>query len=319
MAAVTQRIPNFLGGVSRQPDDKKLPGQVVESINSYPDVALGLTKRPGLQYITNLGTGTTLNNCKWFYINRDDDERYIGCITPASGNNPGNIYIWNAISGVSCTVNYGTGAQVYLSGTRNDYDVLTVQDTSIITNKTKIVSTRAAASHTADLKATIVLADVAYSAEYKVVITIGSTTYTATYTSPVNAQSATNTTLWCYCRRGAYWYSICIDCSKHSKSYDHKTGTVLELTNTSAMQVTASGGAATNKLTAVMETVDNVSELPNTSVHGRTVKVVNTTSAFDSYYAQFEAYDGVSGNGYWEEALALMLPLVLIMPRCLMN
>ena len=77
--------------------------------------------------------------------------------TPASGNNPGNIDIWNAISGVSCTVNYGTGAQVYLSGTRNDYDVLTVQDTSIITNKTVTVGTQTAAAHTADLKATVVL------------------------------------------------------------------------------------------------------------------------------------------------------------------
>ena len=37
MAAVTQRISNFLGGVSRQPDSKKLPGQVRECLNAYPD------------------------------------------------------------------------------------------------------------------------------------------------------------------------------------------------------------------------------------------------------------------------------------------
>ena len=29
--------PNFLGGVSRQTDDKKLDGQVVDIINGYPD------------------------------------------------------------------------------------------------------------------------------------------------------------------------------------------------------------------------------------------------------------------------------------------
>ncbi len=303
MAAVTQRVANFLGGVSRQPDDKKLPGQVVESINSYPDVALGLTKRPGLQYITNLGTGTTLDNGKWFYINRDSDERYIGCITPAVSGQLGGIQIWNAISGAVCTVNYGTGAVNYLSGTRNDYDVLTVQDTSIITNKTKIVSTRAAASHTADLKATIVLVDVAYSAEYKVVITIGSTTYTATYTSPVNAQAATNTTLGVTADEVLTGIQSALTAQSIPNLTITKLDTVLELTNTSSMKVTATGGAATNKLNAVVETVDNVSELPNTSIHGRVVKVVNTTSAFDSYYAQFEAYDGVSGNGYWEEAL----------------
>lgn len=303
MAAVTQRIANFLGGVSRQPDDKKLPGQVVESINSYPDVALGLTKRPGLQYITNLGTGTTLDNGKWFYINRDSDERYIGCITPAAGSTPGNLYIWNAISGAVCTINYGTGAQAYLSGTRNDYDVLTVQDTSIITNKTKTVAARAAVSHTADLKATIVLVDVAYSAEYKVVVTIGSTPYTATYTSPVNAQSATNTTLGVTASEVLTGIKNALNAQSIPNLTITQLETVLELTNTSTMKVTATGGAATNKLTAVTEKVDNVSELPNTSEHGRVVKVVNTTSIFDSYYAQFVAYDGVSGNGYWEEAL----------------
>ena len=37
MVAVTQLIPNFLGGVSRQTDDKKLDGQVVDVINGYPD------------------------------------------------------------------------------------------------------------------------------------------------------------------------------------------------------------------------------------------------------------------------------------------
>ena len=28
MAAINQRIPNFLGGVSQQPDKNKIPGQV---------------------------------------------------------------------------------------------------------------------------------------------------------------------------------------------------------------------------------------------------------------------------------------------------
>ena len=69
------------------------------------------------------------------------------------------------------------------------------------------------------------------------------------------------------------------------------------------MTVTASGSAATNKLTSFVETVDNVSELPDDSEHGRVVKIVNTTSALDSYYAQFNAYNGVSGKGYWEETL----------------
>ena len=36
MAAVSQRIDNYLGGVSKQSDSKKLPGQVKECLNAFP-------------------------------------------------------------------------------------------------------------------------------------------------------------------------------------------------------------------------------------------------------------------------------------------
>ena len=54
MAYVTQRVPNYLGGVSKQPDDKKFPGQVREALNAYPDPTYGLQKRPGLKFLTHL-------------------------------------------------------------------------------------------------------------------------------------------------------------------------------------------------------------------------------------------------------------------------
>jgi len=84
MPAVTQRIDNYLGGVSRQSDDKKKPGQVRECLNAFPDPTFGLTKRPGLKWIKNIGTGTSLDSARWFYIHRDNDEKYIGCIKPSS-------------------------------------------------------------------------------------------------------------------------------------------------------------------------------------------------------------------------------------------
>ena len=105
MAAITQRVPNYLGGVSKQSDDKKLPTQVRECLNGYPDPTFGLTKRPGFKWLANLGTGTTYDNCKWFYIHRDNDEKYIGCIKPKPTSGNGDIDIWNATTGVACTVN----------------------------------------------------------------------------------------------------------------------------------------------------------------------------------------------------------------------
>ncbi len=133
MPAVTQRIGNYLGGVSQQSDNKKLPGQVRECYNGFPDATYGLTKRPGFEHIVNLGTGSTYDSGKWFYIRRDDAEEYIGVIKGT------DIDIWNAVSGTAATVTFpdGTG---YLSGTKNDYKIITIQDTSIIVNGSKTVA-----------------------------------------------------------------------------------------------------------------------------------------------------------------------------------
>ena len=51
MAGITQTIPNYMGGMSEQPDQLKLPGQVRSAINAIPDPVDGLYKRPGAKRI----------------------------------------------------------------------------------------------------------------------------------------------------------------------------------------------------------------------------------------------------------------------------
>ena len=87
MAAVTQQIPNFLGGVSRQNDDKKLINQLTECVNGYPDPTFGLLKRPGMKHIEVLkkADGTPFNKSEltgasWFYIDRAAAGSYVGAI-----------------------------------------------------------------------------------------------------------------------------------------------------------------------------------------------------------------------------------------------
>ena len=75
MSTVTQRIPDFLRGISQQPDNRKFPGQLKDSVNAFPDYTLGLLKRPGGQYVTNLEGASTEG--KWFSILRDANEKYV--------------------------------------------------------------------------------------------------------------------------------------------------------------------------------------------------------------------------------------------------
>jgi len=294
MSAVTQRVSNYLGGVSKQSDDKKLNNQVRECLNSYPDPTFGLTKRPGLKWIANLGTGTTYDSSKWFYIHRDSDEKYIGCIKPAPDGGTGDIDIWNATTGAACTVNYATGAQAYLTGARTNYDVLTVQDTSIITNNLITAAKIADPVHVAKTRATLVLSDTAVG-DYDVTINGSSIT---TYTSP---DTQTYNGLLTELKSRIDGLSISgLTVTKYAASLE--LSRVVSGTRT-AFTISTSGGAANNKLNVFQDQVDNISQLPITSFNGRIVKIINTESNKDSYFAKFIADDGTSGPGYWEETL----------------
>ncbi len=294
MTAVTQRIDNYLGGVSRQSDDKKLPGQVRECINGYPDPTFGLTKRPGFKWIANLGTGTTYDDSKWFYIARTSTERYIGCIKPALGGSTGDIDIWNADTGAACTVNYGTGAQAYLTGARTNYDILHIQDTSIITNNLLTAAKIADPTFVSKTRATLVLAEDPVGI-YQVTINGSSI---SPYTAPA---TQTYDGLLTELKTRIDGLSITgLTVTKYAGTLE--LDRVVSGTRT-AFTISCKGGVQNNKLSVFQDQVDNVSQLPLQSFQDHVVKVVNTPSDKDTYFAKFVADDGTSGTGYWEETL----------------
>jgi hypothetical protein len=295
MPAVTQRIDNYLGGVSKQSDDKKRLGQVRECLNGYPDPTFGLTKRPGFKWIANLGTGTTYDASRWFYIARTTTEKYIGCIKPALGGSTGDIDIWNATTGAACTVNYGTGAQAYLTGARTNYDILTVQDTSIITNNLITANKIADPTFIANTRATLVLSSAMTTGEvFKVTINGSAATYTIQANDTYNdVTTGIKTAIDNLSVTG-------LTVTKYQNSLE--LDRVVSGTRT-AFTIVAEGGIDNSKLDVFQDQVDNVSQLPRHSFHDHVVKVINTASTNDTYFAKFVADNGTSGVGYWAETL----------------
>ena len=403
MTSVTQLIPNYLGGVSKQSDDKKFPGQVRECINAYPEPTFGLIKRPGFEFLHTLdqttdGTdfsGTALDNAKWFYINRDDDETYIGGIVGT------DVHVWNAVAdgsgdyvkcavtiqgtifevttdgtgsgtngtysnvaiastsggGSSMTVdvtiagnvatsvvvkNEGTGYKVgdtvtiakatvgnttadvvaeitavnaaeYLTTTRDNYDVLTVQDTTYITNKTKTTAIKSApTTNSLGKKGTVRITGVDYSSEFSITITeAGGSAQTYTFTSrdvdtltstsdPGTEKLSTDIILT------ALETGVNALSSLDSSFTVTRLKTTLELSSDVAFTLVCRGGPSNELLVGFQDQVESFTKLPSESLHGRLVKVVQTESDDDSYYAEFVADAGVGGSGvgYWSEALA---------------
>ena len=284
MPNVTQTVSSYLGGVSRQADTKKLPGQLTDCLNAYPDPTYGLTKRPGFKFIKNLGTGGTYTNGKWFYIHRDGDEKYIGVIKGTS------IYIWNVTTGSAATVtNQGSS---YLTGTTaNHYDILTVQDTTIVTNKNVTVTTQAAPSFTERKAGTVRVRAVTLNTAYRVTVNGTTVTYTT-------GDSADVDTILTNLKNSINGLSI-------SGLTVTQLDTSLELSCSSQFTLSGKGGTDNDRLDTYQNQVANVSALPDRSLHHRVVKVINTANSDqDTYYTRFIADNGTSGSGYWEEYIA---------------
>ena len=150
MTSIAQKIPRYIFGMSDQPDELKVPGQVRDAQNVLPDVTLGLLKRPGTKYISDLTT-TALGT--WFHIHKNNplagSERYIGQITRT-----GQVFIWDLYTGLAQDVTYSdvplspdeldnyddsgntaTLEDYLIHQQNNQLQVLTVNDYTFVTNR----------------------------------------------------------------------------------------------------------------------------------------------------------------------------------------
>ena len=97
MANITQTIHSLNAGISQQPDEQKIPGQVRDMNNAIPDITQGLLKRPAGKFVSTL-TGSTTTG-KWFHYYRDETEQYIGQV-----QQDGTVKMWDCLTGAVKTV-----------------------------------------------------------------------------------------------------------------------------------------------------------------------------------------------------------------------
>ena len=166
MAAISQVIPNLLGGVSQQPDPVKLPGQVREAENALLDPTFGCRKRPPTSFVAKLGDNIP-TNAKWFQIFRDQQERYVVAIYRESDVT--SIRVWEADTGVERTVNIEPGAGAYLD-VQNPRSIneLTINDYTLLANSEKEVSMSSDTSGDVAAEALVVINQVAYNTTYNI-------------------------------------------------------------------------------------------------------------------------------------------------------
>ena len=157
MAGITQQVPNYIFGISEQPDELKIPGQVKNLKNGLPDVTRGLQKRPGSRYVNTLSAET---DSKWFHIFRDEAEQYIGQVTKT-----GEVKVWDVKTGAPLAV--AGDQKAYLAFTDSeDVQVLSVNDYTFLTNRKKQVNMSGTTSPAAVNQAFISLKQIKPGTQY---------------------------------------------------------------------------------------------------------------------------------------------------------
>ena len=203
MASVTQTIPTLTGGLSQQPDELKIPGQVSVANNVIPDVTHGLLKRPGGKLVASISDNGTaaLNsqtNGKWFSYYRDETESYIGQVSRS-----GDINMWRCSDGQAMTVNYDSGTATalttYLTHT-NDEDIqtLTLNDYTFLTNRTKTVAMSSTVEPVRPPEVFIDLKATAYARQYAVNLFDNTTTTAVSTVTRIDVELIKSSNNYCH-------------------------------------------------------------------------------------------------------------------------
>ena len=291
MAAISQKINNIIGGVSQQPDTIKIGSQLRVCDNYYPDIATGLTKRPGLRGISKLANAVA--DGTWFSIFRDDKEKYIVQFSKA-----GALRVWSANNGDQQTVNaVAAESTAYAVHTdSNDLQTLQINDYIFILNRKKTVAAGTTSSAAQTPYAFVSINTVAYSSTYA--IKLDATTFT--YATPTTSTTQLNvadivSNLVTSINANPTWVATGIGNVIHVRR-----------ANNADFAIEARGGNTGTSMDAFKGSVTVVGQLPRQFLNDLKIKVAGSVeSGADDYWVIFKTSDNTSsGTGTWEETIA---------------
>lgn len=291
MTAISQKLPNLIGGVSQQPDTLKFSNQFRSCTNYYPDLTFGLAKRPGIRGIGKLDGA--VSDGTWFTIFRDETEKYIIQFSKA-----GALKIWNARTGTQQTVNTPTASATSYATHVNSDDlaVLQINDYTFVLNRTKTVLEKTAKSPVSNPYAFVSINVVAYASTYSVILD----GITFNYATPTTSTTQLNigdivSQLVSTINANPSYIATAIGNSIH-----------IRRANNADFSISARGGSSGTAIEAFKGTVPIAAKLPNQFINGLKIKVeANPEASIDDYWVEFRTADNTaSGAGGWVETIA---------------
>lgn len=286
MALIDQPIPNLIGGVSQQPPIARYLNQLGECINAVADPVEGLGKRPPLEHIAKLVNGSLPQDPFAFYIDRDQDNRYVGLVSD------GVVRVFDIVDGVEKTVTGGTNSYLACPTPRRDLRSLTIADYTILLNRTK-TATRGSATAAARPKEGVIFVRAgAYGRNYRITLVKNGVTITAQYTTPDGSSAAHTASI--------STEHIAAQLVTQITGYSRleRIGSLIYIgDDTHDFTIVTEDGQGNEAMRALKDNIQRFSDLPKTCKEGVVLRITgDPTSAFDDYWVKFS-------NGVWEETI----------------
>ena len=289
MAVVSRAIPTLLRGISQAADATKQADHADIQDNADGNPVIGLTKRSGLQYVTNLSS-STLGNVHIQTINRDLNERYVAIFSN------GNVKVYD-IDGTEKTVNKPDGT-TYLntSDPRSVIKTVTIADYTFVVNTT----ITAAMDSTLSLSSANITQAVVFINQVSDKTTYSLTVDGVTVTDDTSSDSTLSTTqvasdLVSGLNSGLTGFTIA------------QNGPVIHIKKTDGSNFSIDGNdtQGNTHMTVVKDSVQRFTDLPTVSPNGYVVEVKGDENTdFDNYYVRFVTNNGGTfEEGQWEECV----------------
>ena len=294
MPLVSTAIPNLINGVSQQPAALRLASQAESVVNCMSSPVDGLKKRPPMNHVARLFTGSAGNTRPFIHVvDRDGTTRYLVIITD------GDLKVFD-LDGTAKTITFPDG-KTYLDVANSadpseQFRVASVSDYTFITNREKTVAMDSATSPAWGTKSMVFIKAANYDTTYRV--TLGGTQ--KSYTTPA-AGSGTPDTI-----------TIASQLASALNTISGYTVTasdyIIRITKDDGGTYTLTSSDTKTGLDTIVvkDTIDSLDNLPVLAEHGFIVKVQGTVATqLDDYYVKFEASAGSGfGAGIWRETVA---------------
>ena len=289
MAVVSRAIPTLLRGVSQAADSTKQADHADIQNNADSDPVLGLAKRSGTQFVSNLITGeTTVGSPHITTINRDVTERYVVIFTT------NNVRVFE-LDGTEKTVNKPDGVN-YLSCTtpRSQIKTITIADFTFVVNTSITAAMDSTLSAGSGTQAIVFFNQVTDNTTYSVTVdgvTVNKDTSSDNPLSTATVAAAIKSGL----DSGLTGFTIA------------RNGPVLHIkkNDNSNFSIDSTDTQGNTHITTVKNTVQQFSDLPTVAPNGMVVEVKGDESTnFDNYYVKFVTNNGGTfEEGQWEESV----------------